>query len=536
MAFNGTVQSDFLKLVRVEDTDKTNLIDFAATDFLSLRQSLINYIKAVYPLEYNYFSESDLGMVLIELVAYMGHVMSYKADYLANENYLRTARSRESVKRLLELIGIRMKGPIAAASDAKLTIQGAAPSWGATSFLSISPENRVISVASPEDGLPITYTLYKVAADGDIDLSNKNGYITISTTEKANNTVVSSLVILEGSLVIETGQFADTEALKSVVLQRSPVIEGSVQAFIEGQSSTSGQYRQVENLFFASGEADKVFQLLSTEDYGGTVVFGDNAIGKVPAIGDTYTIIYRVGGGTRGNIANGVLNSTVQGQFYTTPAASPQAYDLVVENTSKGTGGADAETIEHAKKYGPLMFRAQDRLVTLTDFKAFVNSYISSYGSVGKATAVTRRAYSSANIIDIYVLEKSNNIQLRKATPEYKRQIAEAIQDKKMLTDEVVIVDGLIRTLDLIITLRIDNKYQALENNIKNKASVKILDHFNVDNNDFGKAFNPQELLYKIFEVPEVRFATIDNASESIKVGFNEIVQLNNYTINVVYV
>jgi hypothetical protein len=536
MAFNGTVQSDFLKLVRVADVDKTNLINYAATDFLSLRQSLIDYIKAVYPLEYNYFSESDLGMVLIELVAYMGHVMSYKADYLANENYLRTARSRESVKRLLELIGIRMKGPIAAASDAKITIQGTPPSWGSTSYLNISPQNRVVSVASPEDGLPITYTLYKVAADGDIDLSNPNGNITISNDEKSSNSVASSLVLLEGALVVESGQFVDTEALKSVILQRSPVIEGSVQAFVAGQNSTSGQYRQVDNLFFASGEGDKVFQLLSNEDYGGTVVFGDNTIGKVPAIGDTYTVIYRVGGGTRGNIANGVLNTTVQGQFYSTPASQPQSYSLVVENTSKGTGGADAETIEHAKRYGPLMFRAQDRLVTLTDFKAFVNSYISSYGSVGKATAVTRRAYSSANIIDIYVLEKSNNIQLRKATPEYKRQIAAAIQEKKMLTDEVVIVDGLIRTLDLIITLRVDNKYQAIESVIKNKASNKILEHFNVDNNDFGKEFNPQELLYKIFEVDEVRFATIDNASESIKVGFNEIVQLNNYTINVAYV
>jgi hypothetical protein len=230
------------------------------------------------------------------------------------------------------------------------------------------------------------------------------------------------------------------------------------------------------------------------------------------------------------------LNAQIQGQFYATPASNPTTVTLTVENTSKGTGGADAETIEHAKKYGPLMFRSQDRLVTLLDFKAFVNSYISSYGSVGKATAATRRAFSSANIIDIYVLEKSNDIQLRKATPEYKRQIAAAIQDRKMLTDEVVIVDGLIRTLDLIITLRIDNKYSPIEGSIKNNVSTKILQHFNVDNNDFGKEFNPQELLYRIFEVSEVRFATIDNASESIKVGFNEIVQLNNYTINVAYV
>lgn len=536
MVFKGTVTSDFLKLATVEDQDKVNLINFASTDFLSLRQSLIDYIKAVYPLEYNYFSESDLGIMLIELVAYMGHVMSYKADYLANENYLQSARSRESVKRLLQLIGIRMKGPIAAAADARLTLSEN-PGWGSTSYIRFAPNERVISISSPGDGLPLTYTLYKVAADGDIDSSNLNGDIVVLNAEKASNTVLSGMVLLEGSLVVEEGTFSDTEALKSVKLQKSPVIEGSVQAFIEGEGSTSGAYRQVENLFFASGSGDKVFQLLSTADYGGTVVFGDNNIGKVPAIGDSYRILYRVGGGSRGNISNGIINAQINGQFYVTPATpTPTTVTITVENTSKGTGGSDAETSEHAKKYGPLMFRTQDRLVTLPDFKAFANSYISSYGSVGKATASTRRAFSSANIIDLYVLEKSNNIQLRKATPEFKRQLAEAIQQKKMLTDEVVVVDGLIRTLDLILTLRVDKKYSFLEGTIKSKASAKISEHFNVDNTDFGKEFIPQSLVYKIFEIPEVRYATIDNVVDSIKVEFNEIIQLNNYTINVVYV
>ena len=143
---------------------------------------------------------------------------------------------------------------------------------------------------------------------------------------------------------------------------------------------------------------------------------------------------------------------------------------------------------------------------------------------------------SSANIIDIYVLEKANNTQLRKATPEFKRQIAEAIQDKKMLTDEVVIVDGLIRTVDLQISLRLDKKYENIENTIKSKVNTKIAEFFNVDNTDFGKEFNPQDLMYSIFEVEEVRFATIDNVPEAIKVNFNEIVQLNNYTLNFYYV
>lgn len=535
MAFTGNVTSDFLKLVKVEDVDKQKYIDFASTDFLSLRESLINYIKAVYPLDYNYFSESDLGMMLIELVAYMGHVLSYKADYLANENFLKTARSRESVKKLLDLIGVRMKGPIAAAANAKLVLT-TEPTWGSNSYLSISPQNRVITIASPEDGMPLNYTLYKVANNGDIDTENTNGNISIYSTEKDSNTSITKLVLLEGSLVIESGQFSDTESLKSVTLQNTPVIEGSVKVFIDGQGGTSGIYKQVNNIFFASGGDDKVFQLVSNDNYGGVVVFGDSVTGKSPSIGDTYTIHYRTGGGTRGNIINNYINSQITTTFYSNNGATGVPYTATLTNISQGTGGSDAETIEHAKKYAPLVFRSQNRLVTLQDYKTFANSYITSYGSIGKATAVVRRAYSSANIIDIYALEKASNIQLRKSTPEFKRQLAEAINDIKMLTDEVVIVDGLIRTLDLVVTVRLDNKYQPREGTIKSRINNAILDYFNVDKNDFGKEFNPQDLTHSLFEIPEVRFATVDNVPESIKINFNEIIQLNNFTINTVYV
>lgn len=538
MAFKGTVQSDFLKIARVEDVDKANFIDFASTDFLSLRTSLLNYVKAVYPQDYNYFSESDFGMMMIELVAYMGHVLSYKADYLANENFLRTAKSRESVRNLMQLIGVRMKGPIAAAADSKITL-GSNPGWSPTgtgSFLTLTPQERVVTITSPEDSLPLTYTLYKVAADGDIDSANVNGDIVLYESEKSSNTVFNNLVLLEGSLVIESGQFADTEALKSITLTQSPIAEGSIQVYVQGDSTVSGEYHQVDNIFYASGANEKVFQFLSNENYAGTVVFGDNNIGKVPAVGDQYTIIYRVGGGTRGNIPQQFLNAQTNGTYGTTSNTSLSSVSLTVENTSVGTGGSDAETVEKVKRYGPLAFRSQNRLVTLTDFKSFVNSHISSYGSVGKATAATRRAYSSANIIDIYVLERASNTQLRKATPEYKRQLVTAIEERKMLTDEVVVVDGLIRTLDLQITIRLDKKYQYTENVIKQKIRAKIQTFFNVDNTDFGKEFNPQDLMHSIFEVEEVRFATIDNVPDTVQINFNEIFQLNNFTLNIVYV
>ncbi len=90
-----------MKLAPIALNRREDLINFAATDFLSLRESLIDYVKVAYADEYKYFVESDLGMMFIELAAYMGAVMSMKADMLANENYLSTAKQRASVKKLL---------------------------------------------------------------------------------------------------------------------------------------------------------------------------------------------------------------------------------------------------------------------------------------------------------------------------------------------------------------------------------------------------------------------------------------------------
>ena len=81
--FTGEVKSDFMKFVRIPDGKKQQFVDFASTDFMSLRQSILDYIRTVYPLDYQNFKESDLGVMLIELISYMGSIMSFKADALA---------------------------------------------------------------------------------------------------------------------------------------------------------------------------------------------------------------------------------------------------------------------------------------------------------------------------------------------------------------------------------------------------------------------------------------------------------------------
>lgn len=428
-----------------------------------------------------------------------------------------------------------MKGPIGAAANAQITLSVENP---ATSAVTIPLGSRTVSVNSTEDGAALNFTLYKVE-NGNVDTPNSTGDISLEGTEAdnsgTNRSVYTNLVLLEGALISVSGQFNSTDSIKFVKLTYFPVIENSVSVYIEG-GTNAGAYRRVDNLFSASGANDKVFQVVYDDDYRATVLFGDGILGAVPSVNSTYYITYRVGGGSRGNIANEFINATLSNitvGIENNPSVEGTA---TVENISQGTGGADAETVEHAKKYAPLTFKRQDRLVTLEDYKTFASTYVGPAGSTAKATAVTRKAFSSANIIDVYMVEKANDLQMKRATPTFKLAFLNAIEDKKMLTDEVVVVDGLIRTLDLDITIRVDSQFRGSEEVIKLKVRDKILEFFHADNMDFGKTLILADLNRAIFSIAEVRFSTVDNLDKDVVLDFNEIAQLNNVTIKVAYV
>ena len=533
MVFSGTAQTDFMKIFSIPDRKKEDFINYAGNDFLSIREDLISYIKSVYPLDYQNFSESDLGMVLIELVAYMGAVVSLKSDMLANENYLRTVKSRANLKKLLELVGVDMKAPMAAGAGARLT--SVSPGTGAGPF-EFSPGQRVFAIIADEDGGPVNYSLYKIVDNAIEDIQGAAATVILNESEAVTPSVPNvyeNVAFLEGALTVQKGTFDADEGNKRITLTQSPIVEGSVQVYVEAGAGdpATGAYTQVERLFAASGATDKIFQVAYDDSYGATIIFGDNAIGIAPPPTSTFSVVYRVGGGSRGNIRQNAINVSL-----TSTDPGSNEFPFVAENRTAATGGTDAETSEHAKKYAPLTFKRQDRVVTLEDFIAIGNTFRSKQGTVGKTTAAVRDAFSSGNVIDLYTLEKASDLHLQKASPTFKKDLLDEIEPKKMLTDEVVVCDGLIRTLDLVVTARIDKNLAPNRSEIESEVASIILEFFNVDNMDFHQPFIASELNRKIFDSPRVRYSTVDNVPERVPVDFNEIIQLNNFTVNTVLV
>jgi len=525
--FDGTIESDFLKLGQIPDDRKPDLIDYNLNGFNDYRVALQNYLKSVYPLDYNNFAASDLGQMLLEMFAYMATTLTLRADMTANEMYIDTVKDRNNLSRLLELIGVSMKGPTASKATGKLTLPVDKATYGGGTIV-ITENNRRINVVNQRSGTPLTYSIMRQQDDGTLNVFSKD--ITIPNSSIATDGTVSNLMLLEGAVQSQTGTFGQDANRQTIVITNGPVIEGSigVSSTESGTGSTGGTYyNEISNLYVASGGNTPVFEKKYNQDMTATLFFGDGVRGRMPTPGANYVVTYRTGGGVNGDIARGTLNTGI------TILNGVNTMNATIENTTKGSGGTTAETVAHAKRYAPYFFRTQYRAVTGEDYNALANSFVGTAGKSAKAMASLRKNGAAANVIDLFVLAKASETQLERASVAYKKELLDYFQNYKMLTDDIVVSDGVIRTLDLVATVYIDKSNRRNADNIKQKAANELLKYFNVDNMEFGQVLSLADLNNYMLQVPEVRFFKINNIDSDIYLNFNEIIQLNNFEFTI---
>jgi hypothetical protein len=82
-------------------------INYLAKDYASFRQLILDRMAVLMP-QWQERNPSDLGIVLVELLAYVGDYLSYQQDAVATEAYLGTARRRISVRRQARLVDYPM--------------------------------------------------------------------------------------------------------------------------------------------------------------------------------------------------------------------------------------------------------------------------------------------------------------------------------------------------------------------------------------------------------------------------------------------
>jgi hypothetical protein len=109
-SFKVLCPSDFdCKTPRVCPPETANApeINYLAKDYASFRQLMLDRLALLAP-QWQERNAADLGIALVELLAFVGDYLSYQQDAVATESYLGTARRRTSVRRHTRLVDYPM--------------------------------------------------------------------------------------------------------------------------------------------------------------------------------------------------------------------------------------------------------------------------------------------------------------------------------------------------------------------------------------------------------------------------------------------
>ena len=112
-------------------------INYLAKDYASFRQLILDRLALIMP-DWKERHVPDIGITLVEVLAYVGDYLSYYQDAVATEAYLDTARQRISVRRHARLVDYQMHEGCNARSWVCVDTQSDLRDLGASDFYFIT--------------------------------------------------------------------------------------------------------------------------------------------------------------------------------------------------------------------------------------------------------------------------------------------------------------------------------------------------------------------------------------------------------------
>jgi hypothetical protein len=455
-------------------------IDFSSLDFNTARRAILEYIRTYYPNDFNDFVASNGVVMLTEIVASTISKLSLRADLLSNEATLPTCKTIDALINHLALINQRMLPQTASTTNIEITLTGSA-----LGFDLRVPAGQIFNVTGPDNG-QVSYEVYRSPDDllGDIIIpAGKRGIIAFGLE---GITVVNDSIITVGG-ASQTYTIVDSNVLESPlkVILKNGIIEEYYQTTTEPIESYGPNDKVVEVRFYSSSV---------------TLRFGDNINGFQPSAGSALTFIYRKGGGIRGRIGANIIDQLrpVSNDTYAATAV------VRFRNIVPSSGGTDRETMDQAKKRAPREYAVRNNIVTAEDYaQAALSFKHPTYGAVKKAVSAL---YSNinANQVRLYVLAEGVSSRPVTASVGLKLALKSYMEQFNVLTDEVVIADGAIRTVDVELNVVVSRGADASV--VKEKVEASITDFFNIDKWDMGQSLFVSNLVKSLENIDGVAY------------------------------
>lgn len=316
-----------------------NDLQITDLDFDTIKNNLKTFLSSQSEFtDYN-FEGSGLN-VLLDLLAYNTHYNAFHANMLANEMFLDSSQLRQSVVSHAKHLGYTPRSARCSKAIVDITVNNVT-----SSTLTLNKGSTLTSTVDDNT--------YQFVVNEAVSITPTNGVYTFSNVE-----------ICEGTLVTERYTVNTSDPDQRFILNNSNGDTTTLKVTVQNSSSDSTSFTYSLNTSITNiSPTSRVYFLQEVEDGKFEVYFGDGILGNALSNGNIVTVEYIVCNTTEANGATSFSFSGAIGGFS----------NIQVTTIANSSGGAVAETLKSIKFNAPKRFSAQNRAVTLGDYKAIVS-------------------------------------------------------------------------------------------------------------------------------------------------------------------
>ena len=537
-------------------------ISYATRDFAGLRQELVNLTKEYYPDLVKNTNDASIFSVLLDLNAAVADNLHFHIDRVWQETMLDFAQQRQSLFHIAKTYGIKIPGnrPSVSLCDFSINVPvrgdkeddrylgivkaGAQDSGGgqifetledidfSDPFKSRGEPNRLKIPNSDNNNTLISYTITKrePVVNGVtriyrrvISELDQKPFLKLYLPEQ-DVLGVTSIIHKDGTsfganpssseFTNNTNKWYEVKTL----IQDKVFIPDSTAAS-DSDNFKAGKYIDVSNKFVTEYTPESYFSITFGS---GTVNPLDNldnymngslkvnlatylnnmSLGSVPKANTTLFIKYRIGGGKDSNLGVNVITSIDDVEFDVNGPNenfnSQVQQSLRVTNVTPAIGGADQPSIEELRNMVAYNFSAQDRAVTLNDYKSLIETMPSTYGAPAKVNVM-----EEDNKVKIKLLSYDENGNLTDIVSNtLKNNILNYLSEYRMINDYIDITSGQVIDLGLEIDLIVDKNEKTSD--ILRTTIQNTIEFFAIEKRKMGDPLFVGDLMREIGAVSGV--------------------------------
>lgn len=531
-------------------------ISYATRDFAGLRQELVTLTNDFYPDLVKNTNDASIFSVLLDLNAAVADNLHFHIDRVWQETMLDFAQQRQSLFHIAKTYGLRIPGnrPSVALCDFSINVPvsgdkekteylgiiraGAQVSGGGQIFETVEDidfSNPFNSKGEPNrlkipnfDGNNrlISYTIVKREAvvNGVTRIFRKvitpldqKPFLKLFLPEQ-NVLGIVSVIHKDGTNFGGNPTSSEFVSSPNRWYEVKSLIQDKV--FVPDPTKVSdrdnfkpGTYLSVNNKFiteytpegyfsltFGSGNVNPLDNLDNYMTNNLKVNLGSYlnnlSLGALPKSNTTLFIKYRIGGGKNTNIGVNVINSVDNVEFNVNgpvPSVNTQVIQsLRVSNITPAIGGSDQPSVEEIRNLIAYNFAAQNRAVTLNDYRSIIENMPSTYGAPAKVSVV-----EEDNKVKVKLLsydEQGNLTNVISTT--LKNNITEYLTDYRMLNDYVEIQNG--EVIDFGVEVDVICDRNENESEIVRSVIQNITEYFSIDKRKMGDPLFVGDLFTRI--------------------------------------